>query len=339
MTQFRKRTSVIGLGVILLLSACSTEELPNEEGQATDPQLEENAAPGEEAAYKISADAETPIEHVHGLGFDGDTGELLFATHDGLRFFNDGAWYTTTSNRNDYMGFQATSEGFYASGHPGEGAQEGLVNPLGLVKSTDQGETIEPLSLFGQVDFHYMAASYEGKSVYGLITAEVEDESGNVMTPGIYRTSDEGNTWNSLALKGFSANSFGMMATHATDGEKLAIATQQGAYFSSDGGDTVSRITKDSEKITAIAFKGEQIIYAAVDGQDIVLRVINTDGSDVKELNNPYLDFENAITYITVNPENEEEIAFTTLDIDGYLSSDGGQSFQPILDEGQMQGA
>src|SRR3546814_19465798 len=39
----------------------------------------------------------------------------------------------------DYMGFATTREAFYSSGHPAAGSN--LINPFGLIKSTDAGKT------------------------------------------------------------------------------------------------------------------------------------------------------------------------------------------------------
>lgn len=59
--------------------------------------------------------------------------------------FENGKWYKTTKENNDYMGFNAVQTGFYSSGHPG--ADSKLPNPIGIKKSEDNGETLENLAV------------------------------------------------------------------------------------------------------------------------------------------------------------------------------------------------
>ena len=98
------------------------------------------------------ADVEMP--HIHGLGFSADGQQLLVPAHDGLRVYAGGRWQVPELPAHDYMGYAPTDNGFYSSGHPAPSA--GLVNPLGLVKSTDGGKTLTTLGFQGQSDFHLM---------------------------------------------------------------------------------------------------------------------------------------------------------------------------------------
>lgn len=66
-----------------------------------------------------------------------------------------GHWETPESEKHDNMGFPTVDDGFYSSGHPAPGSDK--KNPFGIVKSTDEGKTLQFLDLYGQVDFHNMA--------------------------------------------------------------------------------------------------------------------------------------------------------------------------------------
>ena len=103
--------------------------------------------------------AEVDFSHVHGLGYDPASGDILVATHHGLIRGHDEdgwTWDYASSERYDYMGFTQDSVNpavLYSSGHPDDPRAYGGVH-LGLRRSTDGGMTWEQRSLKGQVDFH-----------------------------------------------------------------------------------------------------------------------------------------------------------------------------------------
>ena len=70
-------------------------------------------------------------------------------------------------SRDDLMAFMGDpSSLLLASDHPGPGSD--MVNPLGLMTSTDGGDSWRAVSLGGPVDFHAMAEN--GDQVIGWIT-------------------------------------------------------------------------------------------------------------------------------------------------------------------------
>lgn len=79
------------------------------------------------------------------------------------------------------MGFTAAgADHFYASGHPGP--SDDLPNPVGLIESTDAGETWQPLSPTGESDFHTLGAA--GNQVYGFNGQLIGTDDGRNWTPG-----------------------------------------------------------------------------------------------------------------------------------------------------------
>ena len=108
------------------------------------------------------------IEHIHGLGYAGNQNAPFFASHDGIKVFEDGKWYKTKEENNDYMGFNATKNGFYASGHPGEDSE--LPNPFGIKRSFDNGQTLENLALEGETDFHAMGVGFEKNVIFVTVS-------------------------------------------------------------------------------------------------------------------------------------------------------------------------
>ncbi len=96
------------------------------------------------------------------MSVNDDTSQILLATHDGL-FDVTKQPASKIGGTNDLMGFTAGKDGiFYASGHP-PGPGSDLPNPpLGLIKSTDGGQTWEKLSRQGESDFHALTTSKSG---------------------------------------------------------------------------------------------------------------------------------------------------------------------------------
>ena len=91
--------------------------------------------------------------HIHGLGVDPADGVLYAATHFGLFRIVDGEATRVADRWQDTMAFTVVGEGnFLGSGHPD--VREDLPVHLGLIESTDAGESWEALALQGEADFH-----------------------------------------------------------------------------------------------------------------------------------------------------------------------------------------
>lgn len=102
------------------------------------------------------------IAHVHGLGINPADGSLHVATHTGtFRIAGDGPVDRVGKTAQDTMGFTVVGPNhFLGSGHPdAAGFRQGKPPRLGLIESTDAGDTWDSRSLSGEVDFHALAAS------------------------------------------------------------------------------------------------------------------------------------------------------------------------------------
>ena len=126
------------------------------------------------------------LQHVHGLAYSADGKQLLIPSHHGLAVYSGGRWSKAPGPEHDYMGFSATRQFFYSSGHPAPGA--GLINPFGLLKSRDGGQTWDKLALEGEADFHLLATSYGTNAVYVFTHAP----NSRMSRPGIYFTVNDG---------------------------------------------------------------------------------------------------------------------------------------------------
>jgi hypothetical protein len=133
-----------------------------------------NAADRDPADRPVSEDPHL-IGHVHGLGIDPADGTVFAAGHFGVFRIDENGVATRIADRwQDTMAFTVTGPGiFLASGHPD--LREDLPPHLGLIESTDAGETWQSLSLQGEADFH--ALEVVGDRVYGY-----DATSGRLMT-------------------------------------------------------------------------------------------------------------------------------------------------------------
>lgn len=334
--MFKYRVLLIAIlaAVMFVFTGCSGEEDREQAKPATDEnnaENEEQKEPQEEsgADFIIKA-APQKIEHIHGLGYPGNDEGLYVASHHGLKIFRNGEWLETADENHDYMGFQAVEDGFFASGHPAEGSD--LKNPLGLVKSTDKGKTLDKIAFYGESDFHFLSASYQDNVLY-LINEEPNSE----LERGVYVSKDRGGAWELVELNGLAANSLGMIAVHAEKGGTIAMSTREGVFVSNDYGKTMER-AGDYQMVTAAAYSKGSLYIAPVVNEEIkLIRLPIEQGNAGEEVTIPNLKYDNPITYIAADPEQEDRIAFITILNDLYESKDGGKTWNQILVNGRIE--
>lgn len=164
--------------------------------------------------------------HIHGLGINPSDETLYVATHYGL--------YTVEPHRapqrvgdlaQDFMGFTiAGPDEFLASGHP-DPADRQHPPHLGLIKSSDAGQSWESLSLHGSADFH--ALEYRHSRVYGH-----DSQSGAVMV-----SLDE-QSWQRRAEIPASD-----LAVSPADADEILATTRHGLLRSTDGAMTFGAVS------------------------------------------------------------------------------------------------
>lgn len=196
------------------------------------------------------------MAHVHALGVDPQDGTLYAGTHYGLfRVPEQGAATLVADRVQDFMGFTVIGPNQYlASGHPGEG-QEGP-SSLGLIESTDGGQTWASLSLSGEADFHTLEARHG--QVYGL----------NSMT-GELMVSEDMKTWDVR-----SETAMADFAVSPDDPDVLLATTEQGLTRSEDGGRSfqpvsgtpVMLLVSWAEDGTIIGAEPDGTVHASTDG-------------------------------------------------------------------------
>lgn len=187
---------------------------------------------------------ETGVVHVHGLGVDPGDGVLYAATHSGLFRVPEEGQATRVANRaQDTMGFSIVGPGtFIGSGHPD--FREDDVRPplLGLIESTDRGETWQRLSLHGEADFHALHAAH-GK-VYGYDS-----------TSGTFMVSGDREKWDrraKLPMRDF--------AVSPAEPDAVLATTQRGLARSADGGRTFTPVP-GAPVLAVLAWARQDALY------------------------------------------------------------------------------
>jgi hypothetical protein len=173
--------------------------------------------------------------HVHGLGINPADGALFIATHTGLfRVAKGERTAKRVADRyQDTMGFTVVGpDSFLGSGHPDlkEARQKDLPSLLGLMESTDSGESWRPVSLLGEADFHVLRSS--GDRIYGY----------DATSDRLLVSADRGRGWHKLERPGPLVD----LAVDPADDQRIVATSiggsSEGLFESRDGGDSWKRI-------------------------------------------------------------------------------------------------
>lgn len=273
------------------------------------------------------------LQDIHGLGFTSDGQRIMVASHDGLKIFENGEWDKSEGPEADYMGFTVTDKAIFSSGHPPQGSN--MKNPLGLVKSDDEGKTLQTLVLDGEADFHSLAASYNTHTLYALNT-----ELNSLMdSQGLFYSRDEGKTWKKSGLSGikdetiYSHMALSTLAVHPTEENKVAIGLASGLYFSSDYGDTFEQLFSDIQ-VTSLHFGKDGALYVGAFGQEAELFRLDTKSGEKENLQLPELT-KDTVIYFVQNPINDNDLVFATYKLNVFRSQDRGATWSQIVKEGK----
>ncbi len=192
-----------------------------------------------------SAPAAPELGHIHNLSLVGDT--LFMGTHEGLWQEKPAQVPVLVSQEPfDVMGLTRAGDRWLASGHPTDVDAPGN---LGLVESTDDGVTWQPVSLSGEVDFHRLVAA-------GDVVMGVWGHGGKLL-----RSEDGGASWVDLGSPLLYD-----LAVDPTDPEVVVGTTEGGPVRSTDGGRTFTPINS-SVLLALLAWTGNGLYATSVDGQ------------------------------------------------------------------------
>jgi hypothetical protein len=228
--------------------------------------------------------------HIHGLGIDPADNSLYVATHHGLfRYSSQGKPVLVADRVRDFMGFTVVGpRHFLASGHPGE--LEGGPSSLGLIESTDAGNTWTSLSLSGAADFHALEEAggriYGFNSITGEFVASADKKTWPIRTQlamadlaispdnpdiilatteqGLMRSTDGGRSFTSMPGPRL------LLVDWPTNSLLVGIIPDGSAQVSNDGGGSWQPRGNLGGAPEALHVAGTGEIYAAVDGRVVV---------------------------------------------------------------------
>ena len=278
-------------------------------------------------ALPVRAGEAVTLVHVHGLSYSADGRQLLIPSHQGLAVYEGGHWSKAAGPQPDYMGFSATRDTLYSSGHPAPGS--GQVNPFGLIKSRDGGKSWQKLGLEGESDFHTLATSY----ATGVIYVFNHERNTRMDQAGIYYTRNDGLKWQRAAARGLGSK-VNNLAVHPADASLVAAGMDDGLYLSRDAGDKFEQLVGGT-KVLAQTFDldGAHLWFSTYGTRPALSKIGLKAGAKAIEITLPALT-EDAVAYIAQNPVRRGEIAIATFKRNVYLRKDESGAWTQIAKEG-----
>jgi len=270
--------------------------------------------------------ASVTLTHVHGLAYSADGAKLMVPSHHGLAVYEKGAWHIAPGAKHDYMGFSATRERLYSSGHPAPGS--GQVNPFGLISSRDGGKTWDRLGLEGETDFHLLATGWNSNTVYVWNPAP----NSRMKRAGLHTTRNDGLAWMPGAAQGLDGPPRAL-AVHPDNPGTVAVATAAGVFLSTDSGMSFRAVATDGQG-TAVFFDldGKRLWFGVHSGQARLATVTVPRGTPA-EVKLPVLE-RDAVAYVAQHPRLRSTYAIATYGRNVYLTTDDGQTWTSIADAG-----
>jgi hypothetical protein len=268
------------------------------------------------------------LTHVHGLTYSADGKQITVPSHHGLAIYREGIWSIAPGPAHDYMGFAAAATRLYSSGHPAPGSE--LVNPFGLIRSTDDGKTWDKLGLEGESDFHVLAVSWRKNAVY----VWNPERNSRMPSPGLYFTLNDGFTWQRAAAKGLTDQPRAL-AVHPDDAKTVAIATAAGIYLSRNSGESFQTLSSKGQGFTVyFDLDGKHLWYSSHDGSARLIRTALQGGTNNTPVMLPPL-LKDAVAYIAQNPARSSEYAIATFQRNVYITEDDGKTWRQIARSGK----
>lgn len=195
------------------------------------------------------ADSLLTDNHIHELVPSADDQSLLVGSHNGLfsvDLESGDIAGPVGEHVIDLMGLTRTGDDLIASGHPGTSGTQQLRGPnLGLIQSSDAGETWEAVSLEGVADFHSLAYDPVAEAVIGA-------HAGKIVI-----SDDMGVSWRD----GAAADPYDLLATSAG----LLMASVDGLMVSTDTGESFQPL-EGAPSLVLLASAEDTVIGVDLDG-------------------------------------------------------------------------
>ncbi|MFD7627796.1 F510_1955 family glycosylhydrolase [Streptomyces sp. NPDC059851] len=275
----------------LLLTACSTTDPKPTATKASDPD------PG--------------TGHLHSLGVDTADGTLYAAGHLGVFRLSPTGAVRIADRYQDTMGFTVTGpRTFLASGHPSPTDPTATSPHLGLIRSTDAGQTWTTVSAGGEADFHSLQQA--GAILYGL----------DSQTSQIWASKDGGATWERRAKL-----PAGDLAAHTAAPQEVWATTREGLLHSTDGGTTFESAPGAPALAAVERPAPDQLIGLAADGKVVA----SSDGRSWTERGR----LPGGVRPAVLNAASPTHLLAADTNDAVYETKDGGRTWNAVHQPGQ----
>jgi hypothetical protein len=236
--------------------------------------------------------------------------------------YSDNRWSKTPGPKHDFMGFAATRDAIFSSGHVAPGGARGA--SLGLIRSQDGGGSWTSLGFEGEAEFHVVAAGYESNALY----VYSEAPNSRMPRPGLYRMVGESPGWRNVDARGLRGEVVKLTA-HPTDEATVAAVTTEGLFLSRNGGDEFQPVIEGGQVRTAyFPLDGDSLWFGTFDRRPGLFRLAVTNGAR-EEIALPPIG-RDAVAYIAQNPVRRAEFAIVTFERAAFLSPDRGKTWTRI---------
>ncbi|MFZ2739325.1 MAG: glycosyl hydrolase [Burkholderiaceae bacterium] len=278
-------------------------------------------------ATQVVAAQAISLVHVHGLSYSADGKQLMIPSHHGLAIYANGRWTKAAGPAHDYMGYSATHNALYSSGHPAPSS--GLSNPLGLIKSRDGGQTWQQLGLSGESDFHTLATSYATNAVYVVNPAA----NSRMSQAGIYASRDDGLKWTHSPAQGLGSK-LNSLAVHPTEAAIVAAGTDEGLYLSHNSAHRFDRLL-GAKGVLAVFFDldGQHLWFSSLGTKAELARISLKAGAKAEPIALPAMP-DDGLAYIAQNPVRPHEMAIASFNRSVFISKNRGLSWTAIAIKG-----
>lgn len=182
------------------------------------------------------------LSHIHNVRVHKEL--ILLGTHEGLyQYFSPTKVIKVEPNNFDVMGLATNQNALFASGHPGVGSK--FAQPVGVLRSTDNGKSWSQVSLKGEVDFHMLEVSKS--DIYGA-----DSQTGELMY-----SPDLGKSWSKRG-----ANTYADIAIEAAKAGS-AYGLKNGQIYKSSDSFKSAKIIKSKLAFTALELVGKNLYGAS----------------------------------------------------------------------------
>jgi photosystem II stability/assembly factor-like uncharacterized protein len=186
-------------------------------------------------------------------------------------------------------------------------------------------------SLEGQVDFHAMTVGAGGEVIYGW---------NGVGQVGLYRSTDQGYTWQTLNPPELSAVGGALaLAAHPEDADLVWAATGAGLLHSRDAGASWEPVL-ERVPVTTVSFDPadpqRMLAYTAAPGEGLLETLDG--GQDWSPVGWRLENADDAAAHLAISPTDPQLVYLGSYREDLLRSTDGGRSWQPLASSGIPEG-